>query len=340
MDLANLSDYFNQNITRRNFTVFDDRAHWTACPVVLAIIIPIAAVLNGGVCIVLILTRQSQPPFNIYLINLTFSNFCFILCYLPLDIVNSIYVRWTLGRTACAYYQFAYWLFHGCLTNSHVLLTMNRLWAIFFPLHYHRHQIRHRNRATLICVGMWIYVSGFLTIGIVMTPVLVDTVPCTLETDKNLQWAKAAQTVLYDIPLVFLAFAVPLVWYKRRLRRTRPVQVLNARERDKHQSQQQAIAVAMTANSTFDSSKSRDASVLAVRKAMERSYFQLWLVLTSMTVLCWAPLICYYAVVFYGGPYYVHLVEVGTFLYAVTPVIDPILLMIIIPVLRVPRVHT
>ncbi|GAV04861.1 hypothetical protein RvY_15073 [Ramazzottius varieornatus] len=306
-----------------------EKPHWTFLPIFLSILTPLAVILNCAVLVPLVINQRSQPAFNIYLINLTISNLAYSVTILPFDIVSSVHINWPLGYGACLLFQYSIWAIHGCIIHSHILLTLNRLWAVFLPVHYHRAQVKHFRVAVVVCLCMWVYVNLVAVPGLTITKIVFERSPCFLDIPSHPRYWQVAQGLLYDSTLAFLALAIPVVWYKRRhRRRNRVVSAMNA----PHPTHSRTVQSFQ--QSTQQVSKETQAQ-MERRVVNERSYFQVWLVLTSVTVLCWAPLIVFYATAVFSGTVLQELMEAGTALYSLTPLIDPILITIIMPTMRI-----
>lgn len=64
-----------------------------------------------------------------------------------------------LGKPACTVYNYKTML-ESVIMHSHLLIAINRMWAVIFPMHYRRHH--SRRMAICQCVATWVYVSAYM----------------------------------------------------------------------------------------------------------------------------------------------------------------------------------
>ncbi|OQV15772.1 hypothetical protein BV898_10026 [Hypsibius exemplaris] len=197
-------------------------AKWTFLPVVTLFIFLIAFLGNGLLLVVFIRERSLRTPFNFYIINLLIANLAVITVEYPMDMVIKLHSAWLLGNDACNLYLYASSVFGACICNSHMLIAINRMWAVSFPLSYRTHH--SRRTAVCLCLGVWVYVHV-----VVGPPVIIDalyfrlpveTNGCMINAPEQQAWEIAIQ-VIYWLPEIVMLAAFPVTWCANRSQRSR-----------------------------------------------------------------------------------------------------------------------
>ncbi len=99
------------------------------------------------------------------------------------------------------------------MLNAHALITVNRLWAVLYPLHYRPHQTRRG--AVILCAAMWVNVSA-LKVAVLVPDALYYRRPevtfqCGLNRSRQMPLLTVHQIVVYDVPILIMIIAYPIV---------------------------------------------------------------------------------------------------------------------------------
>ncbi|XP_055352889.1 5-hydroxytryptamine receptor 5A-like [Paramacrobiotus metropolitanus] len=116
--------------------------------------------LNAGLLIFHAIKPAFITDFTTYLLFLYLANVIYLIGDQPLLFWSEIAHRdiGSLGRSLCTFSNYFHRVASIVPLMCHVLVAVNRLWALRFPLHYRR---RHTRRvALLICLGMAGYVHA------------------------------------------------------------------------------------------------------------------------------------------------------------------------------------
>ena len=161
---------FNQNGTFLNTTLdvyantsianVTNEARWTFLTVCQVSCNVPAVVGNGFVLCIFLHKPVLITPFNIYLVVLLSANVFYSLTGGPLDIVNNLYDNWILSAEMCSIYLYLTIIFQGYLTMIHVTITLNRMWAIFYPIHYRHHH--NKKVAVLISLAAMAFANAIM----------------------------------------------------------------------------------------------------------------------------------------------------------------------------------
>ncbi|XP_055350163.1 alpha-2B adrenergic receptor-like [Paramacrobiotus metropolitanus] len=201
-----------------NQTTASLTANWTYAPIVTICTGTATVLLNGLVLIVLLRRENAAVPFTVYLINLMLANILFVILGNPLDIVNSVYSTWYLGWAVCTLYLYAYYVVACAVVSAQALITINRLWATSFPVHYRIHH--SRRGAVLICLSMWLYVHICLGAGVLLDAVSyrlpVETNGCAIniQAPPLRSWGLITQWTNFNIPILLGAVAYFYIYTK------------------------------------------------------------------------------------------------------------------------------
>ncbi|XP_055337900.1 5-hydroxytryptamine receptor 1D-like [Paramacrobiotus metropolitanus] len=196
---------------------------WNAFSVCETLAAAIGILLNGLVILVCLTNKRMHTPFTAYLLAVTVSNFLILCVFTPLDVISSVVTLRQYGRLACHIYLYFAYVFGGVLFNAHVLITVNRVWAITFPLSYRNHH--SLPVAGALVAGMVAYVHA-----VCLPVVVIDALyyrpsltryGCVLNVEAQLTWTICLQFIIYIFPVVIIALAYPFLWYKQRQRTTK-----------------------------------------------------------------------------------------------------------------------
>ncbi|XP_055345950.1 5-hydroxytryptamine receptor 1D-like [Paramacrobiotus metropolitanus] len=185
------------------------------------VIFPSIVIFNGSVLFIFIYQGLLSRPFYIYLANLLFANLVFAIMNNPLDILNLIYPSWWLGNTACTVYLYSMYVVDGIMMHAHVLIAINRVWAVTFHISYTR---RNTVRTALYCcLASCIYVHAVCLPYVVLDALYyrlpIETAGCLINTEALQFWSLLTQFLIYTLPIVFIVAVYPYLVYKRRARR-------------------------------------------------------------------------------------------------------------------------
>ena len=108
------------------------------------------------------------------------------------------------------------WVFEDLLVFAHFLIAVNRVWAVVFPFSY---RIHHNTKMALVlCSTTWIvlnicYIPSAIVSTVITPPVSDGTQQCTLNFAVIGLWSAISQVVLYDLPILLVILAYPIVCY-------------------------------------------------------------------------------------------------------------------------------
>ncbi|OQV25596.1 hypothetical protein BV898_00532 [Hypsibius exemplaris] len=205
-----------QSSSNSSFTI--KKSFNTFLPYVFVILCIGVVVLNSFVLVAFVKNRNLRTPFNIYIINLVLADLLQALFDLPFTLLGEFTPIWPLGRAGCNFALYAKWVFSAAVRNTHSLISLNRMWAVFMPISYRE---RHtRAIATALCLGTWVYVHIFLLPGLVLDSVVyrLDGDSCQLNTTAQRDWALPSQVVVYNSSVFIIGISYPLIWWKLRQR--------------------------------------------------------------------------------------------------------------------------
>ncbi|XP_055348560.1 alpha-2 adrenergic receptor-like [Paramacrobiotus metropolitanus] len=223
--------------------------------------------------IAFIVRRELRTSFTIYLMFLFCSNIIYALGGYPLEVMRQGFPgRWFLSHAACAFYIYQIWVFCPVAMHMHVLITLNRLWAIYFPVSYKN--IHSERVAVLMCAGVALY-CHVICLPVVVMDLMYYHLPekqygCLLNATAQSTFTSVVAVISQFIPVVIVVGAYPFLWYKHLKRKK--IGLANPSRRD-------TIFV-----TNIDTK-------LAFRK-IEASSSRPFVVLTLLTVsvlVCWTP---------------------------------------------------
>lgn len=283
---------------------------WTALEVVNLIIAVSGAVLNSLILFLFLTKKCLQTPFTVYLMNLLLANF-----------MNTGFAKLTsalifLSRTvrsspfACTFYLITNYISSAAITNTHVIITANRVWAVTFPYSY---KTRHtKTMAIWVCVILWIYVISMLSPQLVMDGLFyrfpIDLYGrCLLNAHAQGTLVAAMLIFMYLLPEILNFASFPWVFYKRK----RVVK---------------RIAGTSMSGSGTSTDKGHRHVVSSKMGTEHRAYtYSVYFMLMISTFVCWTPLLggtlvgCF--VDFKNEAFF----KIAVLLFAAEAVVDPLL---------------
>lgn len=117
----------------------------------------------------------------------------------------------------CTLIVFSTYLMPSAILHLHALVTVNRIWAVTFPVHHKNH---HSRKIAIILYGSVLtYVHICIVPGCVMNGVYLARypAPCSIQTQFTpmYHWMNVSWRLNYDFPLVFLALGYVFIVIKR-----------------------------------------------------------------------------------------------------------------------------
>ena len=123
------------------------------------------------------------------------------------------------GDAYCSVMIFGLYLLEAGIQNCHILIAINRIWAVFWPFSYRTH---HRKRtAVLFCCLGWLEMLAWLLPGYILDAAYYRSDPlstggCYLNIPAQWNWAAVVQFLTYDMGLIQMWLAYPMIWWRRR----------------------------------------------------------------------------------------------------------------------------
>ncbi|XP_055347764.1 melatonin receptor type 1B-like [Paramacrobiotus metropolitanus] len=200
-----------------NDTKIPVAAQWTFVPIFATTILIAVLLTNTPVLIQLLLRPHLRTAFNIYLVNLLIANLLLVVFQNPLDILEALYSGWWMGWKVCNLYIYANYVLGGVIMLTHVLIAVNRIWAVTFPVHY-RH--KHTKCVALgICLVSWMWIHLLILPGIITDALYyrkpVESFGCQVNNAAQAVWAMTMHWVLYVLPTPFILASFPYVIIKQ-----------------------------------------------------------------------------------------------------------------------------
>lgn len=114
-----------------------NRPRWSFPAIYIAVICSLVITLNGAVLTSILNSNDLRTrPFFVYIMCLMTFNIFYAALQSPLEVLNYIYPIWWMGGGCCRLYQYSQSVLSAGSMHSHVLIAINRLWAMFFPWSY------------------------------------------------------------------------------------------------------------------------------------------------------------------------------------------------------------
>ncbi|XP_055345354.1 tyramine receptor 1-like [Paramacrobiotus metropolitanus] len=301
-----------------SFNITADCSHpqWHFLPVCSTVLTFLIVLCNGAVLITFFRARILTTPFNVYLLNLLLTNLLHAILVNPLDIAAMLFPRWPYSSATCTLYLYFQRTGDAVMINSHVLICVNRLWAVAAPLSYRLHHTRRL--AVTLCAGLWLWANSLLLPQIVQDALFVRP-PGVCHLDVRPQWALAVSGhfLLFVFPLILMITSYPLLLC---LRRRRPRRIY----------QESDFGNSFQMRGRCDS---EDIPAPARRKHRSKAFTILTLLTVSVTI-CWSPLLILFTMTFFMDYFDSAFYQIGSVLFLLEPLCDPLYFAIVLHDLR------
>lgn len=260
------------------------QATWTFAPIFTLVVMITAVVSNGLVLSAFVRNSHLRTSFSVYLMSLLVANLLNTLTQYPLDVASSLFSTGNMGDRLCDMYIYSNYILSAGTMTSHVLIALNRLWAMTYPLSYKNNHTR--KTAVFICAGMWTYIHVLLLPPIIMDSLYfrlpLETSGCGINLQAQSTCMTIMQLLVSDGPEVFILVSYPFILYKARSYRRIRLPLMTAQsERIKNAAERMAVA---------NSERNSKAAVNFVegRRHTSRALILVTL-LTGSIIICWTP---------------------------------------------------
>ncbi|OQV19965.1 hypothetical protein BV898_05970 [Hypsibius exemplaris] len=239
-----------------------------------AVSCPAVLIFNGIIITAIASRRELRTGFNFYIVNIAFADVCAALTSIPGQFLNQYrnhgYLLSPLSCTALVIYG-AYVL-AAVSRYAHVLLAVNRLWALTFPVSYR--QRRTRRFALFLILTSWLLVHA-ISLPLVVCGrmnALPTEQSCGLDISHQRPYAFAHDMICFCVPLVLVGLIYGFIVMK--------------------------LISRMRRKSVIPAGNQGNAAVVEAAKfARHRSKERVLLYLVILLVVCWTPAKVYWLMV-------------------------------------------
>ncbi|XP_055348524.1 uncharacterized protein LOC129595509 [Paramacrobiotus metropolitanus] len=174
--------------------------------------------LNSAMLVAIVIYKELRTSFAVYLAFLFFLNVIYAASAYPLEIIRQGYWgRYWLPSSVCTVHMYLFWVMSAVPVHIHVLITLNRIWAMTFPVSYKN--VHGEKVALLLCCIMTVYVHA-LCLPVVILDAMYYRLPekengCFLNTESQMVATTIISIISCDVPIVVVVGAYPFLYYKQ-----------------------------------------------------------------------------------------------------------------------------
>ncbi|XP_055352479.1 5-hydroxytryptamine receptor 1D-like [Paramacrobiotus metropolitanus] len=289
----------------------------------------------------------SKKPFNVFMLNLIITDFVYCIWENAFDIgIDFLPSYWkTRNSVICSVYLYSNYTLQAATCNAHMLITLNRLWAILFPHSYKSSQ--KISVFAAVCLGKWIYLHIVMMPGFIADILYyrqnVSSNGCFFDIAAQPTWNLIMIVLLFVTPLVVMVVSYPFIYYKYRVRRhelqrLRPLPLSQLTIPSKITNNDSQLPQHSLERKPTGTQHSQGASKSAIKLEIAKSNSQTMLILTMLTTsatICWTPNIVVFMVyTFIPFPEDLTVFSVVAFIFSVQLLMDPVLFVISLSDLR------
>ncbi|GAU91571.1 hypothetical protein RvY_03799 [Ramazzottius varieornatus] len=161
-----------------------------------------------------------HTPFNVYVSNLAISDFVISIFTTPGNFALFALNRWPFSSAFCTLHLYVYWNWYTTSLQYHMLISLNRLWAICFPHHYRTHHTKRL--AVSLCTATCLYAHVWTLIGLIPDALYYRTEnerECSVNVELQPLWSALYLFTLYTFPEVVVIVVYPVISWKVAQRR-------------------------------------------------------------------------------------------------------------------------
>ncbi|OQV18807.1 hypothetical protein BV898_07064 [Hypsibius exemplaris] len=316
---------------------------WTPLAMIFTLATILSILFNGLLMVVFIYDHSLRTPFNVYLINLLIANLLCSIVQNPLEIINTISSNFWLGPQVCTLYQYAGYILQASVSGAHILIAVNRTWAVTHPISYR--SIHSQVVAIALCLGMWTYIHLVLLPGILIDHLYyrmdMTKQKCFLDSSKQRTWAILIQVIVFNNPQLIMVLSLITVLVmrhiregKKKLRRVEPAPINNTAITGISPSTSLKFPQPSQRASTNGERSSAQGTAKVVAAKRESNAYTVLGLLTISAVVCWTPLDALYTLEIFSTEQYPTFYQVAAILHAFQVVLDPIMFVVSSPNMR------
>ncbi|XP_055330397.1 blue-sensitive opsin-like [Paramacrobiotus metropolitanus] len=164
-------------------------------------------VLNSLLVVIFIFHRELRSPFSVYLIALSIAN---VLCSGRsfCNAIQEVCPHFLYHPVLCDLRLYVGWCLSGLPENVHLLIAVNRIWAVALPISYRNHH--SIKLAIVLSAAAFVYVQ-VLTIPSVAINAWyyrppLDKYGCFVNTFRMPVWYEISIILIFEFPVVFVLF--------------------------------------------------------------------------------------------------------------------------------------
>lgn len=306
-------------------------AYWKSSTVI-GLGISVTVILLNTATLLCFLTdaRLRVRPFSIYLISLVLSNLLFALLQGPVDVILRLSSQLWLEQLLCFSYHYSMFFVSGIQMFSHVLITINRGWAVTFPFSYQR--MHTRKLALTLCAAVWTTVHSVQLPFFLPTMMNLRTPLQVYRCQEQYHPPVILQLSIYLVAWGIVVGAYPFVVYRHcQAKGTRELNI--------------SLEVSSTGRSPMRQDNGEEQSDLSrsspVRVAVSYRFkkesahtFMVLTLLTSSTLIFWTPGVFTYTINSIAPISDPVLFEVVLIIFTMQSILDPLLFTLAIRDLR------
>ncbi|XP_055353829.1 delta-type opioid receptor-like [Paramacrobiotus metropolitanus] len=281
------------------------------------------AILNSALAAIFLVKRDLRSAFASYLTALLLFN-VLVSIHGFLYVIKSQYPVYMRSHRLCDFRLYVSWVVTGIPLNLHVLITINRIWAIAFPMSYRNH---HSPRlAWMLVAAVTVYVHVVCLPGVVLDGIyyrMPVEKGCVINTLAQPRWNQTAMLLIFEFPVAFIGVSWIYLLAKQR----------------RHRHSVGTIALVAMGTQVQDGPtpprNENTGKMQSNRRRFSRG-FVVFSALTLSAVLCWTPYETYYVIWAFVDLNETdqRFVMLCLGLYLIQPVLDPVLIVLTMPDLR------
>ncbi|XP_055332186.1 D(1A) dopamine receptor-like [Paramacrobiotus metropolitanus] len=292
----------------------------------------VAFMLNATVLSVIFTQRSLRSkPFSVYQMHLTLVNVLCVLLHDPLHIMAVVDGIWWMGDISCNIYQYSVHIIWPATTHTHLLISVNRIWAMLFPFSYRR--VHSATVAVVLCLVMWLYLHALLLPRNILDalyyrrPVLENG--CNMNVAPQRTLSIVLQFICFDMPAIIIIGSYPYVFLKHLSHRAGSTTKVKKTESRNCVPVNTNLISPMAAPTSITGREEKDvakASTSPIKTGRQTHGFLVLSLLTVSVLICWAPLLTYYSILQFVSFDVSLLLKSANILYNLQLVTDPVIL--------------
>ncbi|OQV14528.1 hypothetical protein BV898_11249 [Hypsibius exemplaris] len=198
-------DFYNDSssviISVTNATGYNTAVRITLASLTLLLLIT-SAIANLLIIIAFLRFRKLRTNFNFYLLNVSISDILLAIFSMSNFAIFMLYGEYPFGYGGCTFWLYCDWLFSAATENTMMLISLDRVFSVYWPIHYRNWQTTKYSLTVLAVMWVWLNanVVPCLVLGRLAIDVTDSNTMCLIDYTEHRDLITTSVILLFWLP--------------------------------------------------------------------------------------------------------------------------------------------